>query len=762
MMSKIYIKILSVFSILLLASCTNDTFERIAIEENRNESDYATGTAQVRPDALVPGNGVLMQAFYWDVTEGGIWWDNVKSKLDGWAENGIDAIWIPPISKGQSGGFSMGYDPFDYFDFGDYEQQGSKETRFGNRAELEGMISKAHENSIAVIADMVINHNSGGDLEYNEFRQLESYTSFKPASGMFSRTQYDFHPNAEHLFDEGKFGGFPDLDLLNPYVQDWMWKSEESVANYYSNVLKIDGWRFDFVKGYAPEIVKEWVETVGGYAIGENFDGNLAGVVQPWVEKSGASAFDFPNFFNMRNAFENSNLTSLTGSSLFASMPNKAVTFVGNHDTEARDGGNEFPDKWETHAYAFIMSAPGYPSVFYSHYEDSGDEQKQRIQQLIKIRQELAAGDWMVNYVDTDEFIATRTGDGEKPGLVLYINISNEEVSRDIQTHWVDANVKDYTEEFFVFQKSDASGMVTVKAPASGYAIWAYTDEAQTAFPDMLYLPGNYQGWDPASAPFISSVNTPNLDGLYSGHVQLTEATNEFKFTDAPNWDNGIYGDSGDGSSGMLAAPGNNVMLAGPLDYEIHVDLINNTWSANTWAIIGDATPNGGDEPDTDMSYDFERNVWTVTANLTDGQLKFRANNGWEVNLGDNSADGSLESGGDNIAVTAGSYQIDLDVQNNTYTLGNWAIIGDATPNGWNDPDTDMTYDDVNSVWVITADLVVGEMKFRFNNGWDVNLGDNGADGTLESGGSNVAVSTEGNYTITLDLNANTYNLMLN
>lgn len=163
-----------------LAACTNDDFSPLKVKEANDAEDLASGSAAGRTDALVPGNGVMMQAFYWDVTEGGIWWNNVESKLDGWAANGIDAIWIPPISKGQSGGFSMGYDPADYFDFGDFQQHGTVETRFGNRAELENMIGTAHENNIAVIADIVLNHNSGGQLEYNELDKLKPIPCLSP------------------------------------------------------------------------------------------------------------------------------------------------------------------------------------------------------------------------------------------------------------------------------------------------------------------------------------------------------------------------------------------------------------------------------------------------------------------------------------------------------------------------------------------------------------------------------------------------------
>jgi alpha-amylase len=33
-----------------------------------------------------------------------------------------------PVSKAQNGPFSMGYDPTDYFDFGNYNQNGTIET----------------------------------------------------------------------------------------------------------------------------------------------------------------------------------------------------------------------------------------------------------------------------------------------------------------------------------------------------------------------------------------------------------------------------------------------------------------------------------------------------------------------------------------------------------------------------------------------------------------------------------------------------------
>lgn len=109
------------------------------------------------------GNRAMMQTFYWDVTPIGNWWNITAERLADWNANGIDRIWLPVATKGQSGSYSMGYDPSDYFDFGEYDQHGTTETRFGSRAELENLIAKAHSLNMEVIADIVLGHNSGGE-----------------------------------------------------------------------------------------------------------------------------------------------------------------------------------------------------------------------------------------------------------------------------------------------------------------------------------------------------------------------------------------------------------------------------------------------------------------------------------------------------------------------------------------------------------------------------------------------------------------------
>ena len=159
---------------------------------------------------------VMLQAFYWDSpakeNKVGEWWNVVAEKLESLKAAGFNALWLPPVSKAASI-TSMGYDPYDYFDFGDFDQKGGVKTYFGNKAELEKLIAKAHEFDMQVYADMVINHNSGADEEEKNPLDGETrWTKFKPKSERFPRDWNCFHPSRYEVTLEGEvFAGFPHL-----------------------------------------------------------------------------------------------------------------------------------------------------------------------------------------------------------------------------------------------------------------------------------------------------------------------------------------------------------------------------------------------------------------------------------------------------------------------------------------------------------------------------------------------------------------------
>jgi len=177
----------------------------------------------------------------------------------------------------------------------------------------------------------------------------------------------------------------------------------------------------------------------------------------------------------------------------------------------------------------------------------------------------------------------------------------------------------------------------------------------QVQYP-FIHVPGAYQGWNPADSTTI--IYSLGRNAMYDGFVYFGSPS-EFKFTEGPSWDNN-YGDTG--VDGTLDQNGDNIQSPGAGMHRLSVDLDALTYTAieTNFGIIGDATP-GGWDADTDMIYDPSSGILTLTADLNVGEIKFRANDAWDLNFGDTDANGSLEEAGDNIKVEeAGNYTIDL------------------------------------------------------------------------------------------------------
>lgn len=196
----------------------------------------------------------------------------------------------------------------------------------------------------------------------------------------------------------------------------------------------------------------------------------------------------------------------------------------------------------------------------------------------------------------------------------------------------------------------------------SGYSnvialhITPYT--AEKVYP-MLYLPGAHQDWNTATAAPIYSVED---NGIYQGYVQLG---GEFKFTSQPDWDGTNYGLGA--AEGQLSTDGGAGNLSvDPGYYYVQVDVNALTYSIKpmNWGLIGDATPNGW-EADTPLVYDPATMTLRADVQLTDGAIKFRANNDWTDNFG--GALDALAPGGDNITVAAGHYTVVLDLHTPVY-----------------------------------------------------------------------------------------------
>ena len=192
----------------------------------------------------------------------------------------------------------------------------------------------------------------------------------------------------------------------------------------------------------------------------------------------------------------------------------------------------------------------------------------------------------------------------------------------------------------------------------------------------------------------------------------------------------------------------------------------------SNWGLVGSAVngwggTNRGFAAGNDVPFlsNGQDGIFRAVATLYDGEFKIREDNAWGLNYGDNGADGTLEQNGANIAISAGHYVIDFDAVNFTITITPagtvWGVVGSATLNGWGAAeDVKLVPDPCNDGVYIIKDVVLtdGEIKFRQDDAWGVNLGDNGADGTTEANGANIAVSA-GTYDMTLDTVNGTYTL---
>lgn len=305
-----------------------------------------------------------------------------------------------------------------------------------------------------------------------------------------------------------------------------------------------------------------------------------------------------------------------------------------------------------------------------------------------------------------------------------------------------------------------------VRAYATNSAGTAYGEVVSFETPEIViltrtwYVPGDYvvasypesglNDWDPANSPSIQSLETSS--NMLEGYVYMAIASNQWKLATQPNWDGPNYG----GAEGVLDPDGDNIIATAGY-YKINVDAAALTYTsvATEWGVIGAATPLGWDD-ETALTYDPFTKTWRGGLHLTVDEFKFRANHNWDFNYGSTAGDETLNAGGDNIAVaTEADYYFVLDLSNPnayTYSANYWGLIGSATPGGW-DADQDMTWDAASQSLTITVDLIVGEMKFRANDDWAINLG--GTPDALVPGGDNIAITEDGNYTIHLFLAGN-------
>jgi alpha-amylase len=436
--------------------------------------------------------GVLLQAFYWDcpVAESSEhkWWVAVKKRIPSLKDAGFTALWLPPVSKAASWK-SMGYDPYDYYDLGEFNQKGGVPTWFGTRAELVDLIQAAHAAGMQVYADMVFNHNSGADAEEkNPLDGQMHWTRFNPLSGKFMRDWTCFHPSRYEQWDNETFCGMPDLCHRNPRVYTELLL----YAQWLLETIGFDGFRYDMVKGYGGWMVRaiqelralHGTQTFKPYGVGECWDSDRK--IEEWLDEANAwsdnpvGAFDFPLRYRLRD------LCDRTGFSLrqlaqpgvlLWDRPRDAVTFVENHDVARNDP--VVNDKLL--AYAFILTHEGYPCVFWQDYFNWALAQEgtpNGIAALVQIHEKHAGGATRVLHVDDDLYVMQRDGCGTQRGLILVLNRRTALNGTWVETQWTTKRL--VPEAWRGADKATApgdawtngTGWAELWAPPRGYAVY--------------------------------------------------------------------------------------------------------------------------------------------------------------------------------------------------------------------------------------------------------------------------------------------------
>jgi len=119
-------------------------------------------------------NSTLMQAFYWEMNTGTYQrlypgeanlWSLLQNRAREPSALDITALWLPPAAKGGMGDAltRVGYDVYDLWDLGEFDQKGSIRTKYGTRRDLDRVIRSLHANGIKVYFDAVLNHRMGAD-----------------------------------------------------------------------------------------------------------------------------------------------------------------------------------------------------------------------------------------------------------------------------------------------------------------------------------------------------------------------------------------------------------------------------------------------------------------------------------------------------------------------------------------------------------------------------------------------------------------------
>lgn len=382
----------------------------------------------------------LLQFFHWYYPDGGRLCSEVGEKAASLAEMGITDVWLPPAYKGAAGGYSVGYDTYDLFDLGEFDQKGTVATKYGERPGLEQACAELKNNNIRVIHDVVFNHKMGADekesvhvrrvnpddrtqIEDEEFQAL-AYTRFTFPGRQGKHSQF--------IWDHKCFSGVdlierPDetgiFRLVNEYGEgEWSNEVDDEKGNFdylmgadvefrnkavyeelkywgrwLSEQIPVDGFRLDAAKHIPAWFFRDWVrhmrDTVSPalFIVAEYWDPDM-GALKSYLDLVDKQFMLFDvalhhRFHEASKQGSDFDMRTIFDGSLVSAAPEHTVTLVDNHDTQPLQALEASVEPWfKPLAYALILlREEGVPCVFYpdlygASYSDTGaDGNKQEV-----------------------------------------------------------------------------------------------------------------------------------------------------------------------------------------------------------------------------------------------------------------------------------------------------------------------------------------------------------------------------------------------
>jgi alpha-amylase len=277
-------------------------------------------------------------------------------------------------------------------------------------------------------------------------------------------------------------------------------------ARFLIEEIGFDGFRLDLVKGfgawmvtalleyrYQPKDGRRNVDDKGWkfwrpFSFGECWAAHQE--AHDWLNfvSSGsdnpASAFDFSLRYRLKDLCDKPgfSLHELSqGGTLSTECPFQAVTFVDNHDFRGGDNAQIISDKML--AYAYILTHPGYPCVFWQDYFNYGlalPGQPSGIDAMVAAHEKYAGGTAVTRFITNDLYIMERLGWGGQPGLILVLNNRADRW----QGAWIDTNRSNTLFQPIAWRgsasldapqnsRSAADARAQFWAPPRGYAVYA-------------------------------------------------------------------------------------------------------------------------------------------------------------------------------------------------------------------------------------------------------------------------------------------------